>query len=312
MTDSPALDDQGALSPDGARLAFRDLTGQTGIQGDPVKPGGFFGPSWSPDARWIAFSSDRNTEWKGHGNGSGWEHVQELGIYLVRPDGSGLRRITQPGISAGAPRWSADGRHVVFYVIAVEQTWDARTPFLAASATSQIVSVEIATGRRTEHSVGPGLKVMPQFLARDRVGYLIKAGPNQGLVYTGKKAGVGGKVRSPAWSPDGEKVIYEKVRFTPRPQNQLLYSWDPNYEYRYTDVFPSFSKDGKLVVIDKDSDSSISIMDADGSNKQRVFLAKAGVAFSPSWSPDGQTLVFGFGGFFQARESTPAKIMLGA
>src|SRR5258705_2648948 len=29
----------------------------------------------SPDGKWIAFSSDRNTEWKGHGNGSGWEHV---------------------------------------------------------------------------------------------------------------------------------------------------------------------------------------------------------------------------------------------
>jgi DUF1680 family protein len=30
-----------------------------------------------------------------------------------------------------------------------------------------------------------------------------------------------------------------------------LYSWNPDYEYRYTDVFPTVAKDGKLVVTEK-------------------------------------------------------------
>lgn len=121
-------------------------------------------------------------------------------------------------------------------------------------------------------------------------------------------------MRSPSWSRDGQQVVYEKVDFAARPQNQLLYSWDPIYEYRYTDVFPSFSRAGRLAVTDFKSklgnaDASISIMDADGSNKRLVYQDKSGAAYSPAWSPDGEWLAFGFGGFFGDRESNPARIM---
>jgi TolB protein len=73
LTDSPAFDDQAALSPDGNSLAFvstRD-TGSTDIHVLDLKsrqsrnltnsPGGDYRPSWSPDGRRLAFSSDRGT-----------------------------------------------------------------------------------------------------------------------------------------------------------------------------------------------------------------------------------------------------------
>lgn len=321
------------LSPDASKLAFvstRDthkanvwlldlktrqltnLTTRPGIQGDSTKPDAFLRPAWSPDGQWIAFSSDRNTEWLGHGHGSGWEHVQELGIYVVRTDGTALRRLSPPGICAGSPKWSPDGKRVVFYEIPVEQTWDARLrPGIGPAATSQIISVNVATGERREETTGPGLKVQPQFTGSASIGYLVKSGPNAGLAYTTGTSTFPRAVRSPSWSPDGSRVIYEKVDFTPRPQNQLLYSWSPGYEYRHTDVFPTVAKDGKLVVTEKAvSDGAISIMDADGTNKQRIFTAGSGAAFAPAWSPDGAWIAFGLGGYLQARKSKPATIML--
>jgi Tol biopolymer transport system component len=330
LTNDPALDDQATLSPDGNKLAFvssrvsrtaniwildlkshkvESLTGRANIKGDTLKPNGYFRPAWSPDGKWIAFASDRNTIWKGHGNGSGWEHVQELRIYVVKMDGTGLRKISKDSVCSGSPKWSPDGKRVVFYELPVEQTWNARNSFLAAKATSQIISVDVNTGERITHTSGPGLKLLPQYLSKDNLGYLAKAGPNEGIGYT-NGAAFKLKMRSPSWSPDGRQVIYEKQDWTPRAQNQLLYSWDPNYEYRYTDVFPGFASDGKLVITEKNDNSSIAVLDADGSNKKRIYNADGGAAFYPNWSPDGQWVVFGYGGYLQARKTQGAKIMM--
>ena len=96
----------GDLSPDGQQLAFaRTEDGVTRIYIAPIAGNTNGGtrrltnspstlPRWSPDGKWIAFTADRG---------------YDSGIWVIRPDGTGGRRLTSEG---GWPTWWPDGSRI--------------------------------------------------------------------------------------------------------------------------------------------------------------------------------------------------------
>jgi TolB protein len=101
---------------------------------------------------------------------------------------------------------------------------------------------------------------------------------------------------SPAWSPDGTKLAFSSSR-TGDPEIYVVNDTGTDLKrltaYRGPDISPAWNpKTGGQIawVSGRTGLPEIYIMDADGTNLQR--MTDTGYAVSPSWSPNGQFLVF--------------------
>jgi TolB protein len=222
-------------------------------------------PDWSPDGELIAFASSRG----------------EGGIYLVRPDGSALRRLYAG--AASNVDWSPDGRRLAFQgdrCICVIGRTGGRP-------------IQILGGRQFAHPVwapnGRSLAVVKwdedlstaiEVVGVDgrRLRRLLPASPRPRDALEGSES-------EPSWSPDGSQIAFEAG------QGGIVVALVDSGRRRTITPEghePAWSPDGRLIAFDTEN-GGLWVASADGSGDVHR-LAESGA--DASWAPDSGHVVF--------------------
>lgn len=228
---------------------------QPHLVGEPIRvtpeEGVYQQPVWSPDGRWIAVTGPRYN-----------------GIYLVRPDGSEFKKLTEDAAVGFRMSWSPDGR----FLLGRAARWERRRRYNA------IKVYEIATGRAvqlsTERTFMPAIPVWAG--SPDRVLLLADGEPEVFEVPGGAARRAPSASRPLAvQSRDGIAVV--------SPEGRLVNVVKP-VAGRYLHVAPS--PDGERVAFELIG-GQLYVCTLQGTD-----LVHLGRGERPEWTPDGQWLVF--------------------
>jgi Tol biopolymer transport system component len=183
------------------------------------------------------------------------------------------------------------------------------------TGTSEIAQLDWRTGKRDSLTTGPGLKVAPHWLDSTRIAYGVRGG----IKFTDGRAELAEDFQAPDWSPDQRTIVFQRETDRRGDRDRAFGSW-PSPDGRFSLVrvpgHASFSAVADRLVylitnITGDiRNGALVAANADGSNRTVVYEGPVtdDVA-GPSWSPGGDRIIFGLGGFFQRAQTRPARLM---
>lgn len=231
-------------------------------------------PVWSPDGELIAFASNRD----------GFQEV-----YLMRADGSGVRRLTNLNASTYASSWSPDSRSLL-----VESN---------VSGDVEIYTLAIGAGTLARITQRPGRDSYPQWSPSGDLIYFASFKDDRSDLYAMDPDG--GNVRqltdrqgadlTPVPSPDGTMLAFGSDRTGDR--EIFILPLDGSPPRRVTnhpgfDGWPRWSPDGSQLTFTSEvagGNNEIYIINVDGSGLRRLTDAP-GHDYQSDWSPDGARL----------------------
>jgi len=307
LTADRAYDDQGAFSPDQKQMVFvstraagfanlwiQDLATRK-ARALTSGRGGDFRPAWSPDGQWIAFSSDRDSnlpDAKGR-----WERLHIAGIYIVHPDGTGLKRLTaKDGNFCGSPKWSSDSKSLIAYCMIGQDTWDNRVGQDKTDDTLE--RIDVATGAVSPVAAPAGTKEAPFLLPSGDIGYLRRDPALPGVSYSsGKRGPAGADVRTPSWSPDGAQIAFNRYTVDRTPDPKPLWSRNPKFELYTTTSLPSVDNAHGRIATWGRAAGKFQLYVVEPGKPARSILERPDLIVAPQWSPDGKRIVMGVGLF---------------
>jgi Tol biopolymer transport system component len=190
--------------------------------------------------------------WPAMGGGRPPSGIEQ--VYIMNADGTGLRPVSlDPNVRHATPAWSPDGRYLVMSVGGGEELLEP----------AHLWILDLETGETRQLTQGD---------ARDHL---------------------------PSWSPDGSTIVFIKHDLPIGSAPSTLYSirLDGTGLTQLTDgrsqtTAASWSPDGRQLAFasDREGPWQLYLMDADGTNVQRIETGTGNVV--PAWSPDGRTIAY--------------------
>lgn len=191
-------------------------------------------------------------------------------IFTMRPDGSGMRQLTNMNGPSVQPSWSPDGERIVF------SSYNQHT------------------------SIGPALWVMNADGSDLRPLHDFEPETDRTSALNGN---------NPRWSPDGTKIAFDLCVNCQISTNYAIFVFDLESEELiqlteepagHSSTYPDWSPDGTRIAFTANRDyvdadtlrfrQDLYVMDADGSNQVRI--TETGFARNSVWSPIDNIIAF--------------------
>lgn len=226
------------------------------------------------------------------------------GVWVVRSDGSGLRRLTPNSIGAAQPAWSPDGKRIVFVGSPAGDDFAFDLYVMRADGSGLRRLVKLRGGAEAPDWSPDGRTIVFARYGASFLSDIYAVGAHgRGLR---RLTGAPGDDTDPAWTPDGRLIAFGSGRLG----SFHVYVMNPDGSgqrllIRKRSGEPAWSPDGRQIAYAsaRDGDPDIFVANADGSG-ERVLTRNTAQDFPPTWSPNGRRIAFASNRPAKAREDS--------
>ncbi len=249
--------------------------------------------AWSPDGKYLSFTRMEvsNTQ----------PRTMKTDIYIMKADGTEIRRITGDESNEFTSSWSKDGK-TIFFGASLQGSRESDI-FSVKADGSGLKRLTNGSGRIGSPAVSPdGKKIVynvylverkPQIFVMNADGTEAKNLTNDNTL----------AFYSPVWSPDGKKIVYYVEKGDNMDQIWVM-NTDGSKKTLLTNnighnFFPSWSINGKQIIFTSKRDGDeerLYSMNSDGSDIKRMNDISTSNA---RYSPDGKKIAYISGKFPQ-------------